>query len=428
MTSKGIGITKNKGFYGWIALSGAAFSLLTSNAWSQSFGVFLPVISNEFHWNRATVALTISLANLAIGLPGPIWGAIISRFGPRINIILGNILIAACLAGLYFLHNLWYLYLLFILIGVGMGIGGPIPTTTVANSWFVKRVSAAQSIVAAAVGLAGFVFPPLATALIAAFGWRTAWVILGGIVLIGSTVISGIMLIRNRPEDMGQVPDGEKARTIEVNSKIESDAKKDVDEPKWPIKKILQMPVTWCIFVFGISFGVALGMIFTHQVAYIQDIGFSPMTAATTMSVWAVGSIVGSLAFGALALRINIRHLTIANFIVLLLSMIILLTSRELILLYVYSALAGMSLGAMFPAFLTFIGDYYGRRLYSQVMGFALALHLLAMAISGTVSGAIFDSTGGYTLAFIFVAIFSVVGMVSVFLARKPRLIKINDV
>jgi MFS family permease len=423
MTTQQIAITKSKGFYGWIALSGAAFSLFASNTWCQSFAVFLPVLSNEFHWNRATVATTLSLANLAIGLPGPIWGALISKFGPRLNIIVGNILIAACLAALYFLHDLWYLYLLFILIGVGMGIGGPISTTTVATNWFSKRASMARGIITAGPGLAGFIFPPLATALIAAVDWRLSWVIIGGITLIGSTVISGMILIRNRPEDMGQVSEGTKAGIIAVDADIESDAKKDEDEVKWPIKKILQLPVTWYIFIFSVAFGVILGTLLTHQVAYIQDIGFSPMTAATTMSVWAAGSITGSLGFGALSLKISIRHLTIANFILVIASMVILLTSQELISLYVYSALAGISLGAMFPAFLSLIGEYYGRKLYARVLGFAFAIHLLALAVSGTVAGAIYDSTGRYTLAFIIVVVFGVIGMVSVFLARKPRLI-----
>ena len=253
MTSKLANTTKSKGFYGWIALSGALLALISGSAFLHSFGVFLPVVANEFSWKRATVAAALSLGLLAMGLPSPLWGMLTTRFGPRINIILGNAVTAACLAGLFFLHDLWYLYLLFIIGGLAAGIGGYIPITTIANNWFSKKVSMAMSLIMASGGLASFVFPPLTTALIAAVGWRLTWVILGGIILVGATVIGGIVMVRNRPEDMGQVPDGIKTEPIKANAKTQTYPEKNESQAEWPLKKLLKMPVTWLIVVFGIA-------------------------------------------------------------------------------------------------------------------------------------------------------------------------------
>jgi MFS family permease len=422
MTSNLANITKSKGFYGWIALSGAVFVLFSANAYLQSFGVFLPVVADTFGWNRATVAAALSLGLLAMGLPSPLYGILTSRFGPRINIILGNILCAACLAGLYFLHDLWYLYLLFIIGGLGAGIGGYIPITSIAVNWFTKKISLALALLLTAGGLASFIFPPLTTALITAVDWRLTWVILGGIILIGSTVIGGIILIRNKPEDIGQIPDGIKVDITGINPEMLTNTENDDDHKKWSMKKLLRLPVTWFIFVFTVSTGVVLGTMTSHQVAYMQDIGFSPLTAATTMSILAVGSMIASLAFGGLALRINIRYLGAFAGILQLAGMVILLTTRELTLLYVYSALVGMGTGALLAAMPTFVGTYFGRQLYSRVMGFINAAHIAASAVSGTFGGAIYDATGNYTLAFLIVVVFIVIGLVSVFLARKPRL------
>jgi MFS family permease len=147
------------------------------------------------------------------------------------------------------------------------------------------------------------------------------------------------------------------------------------------------------------------------------------MTAATTMSVLAIGIIVASLGFGALALRINIRYLGASAFILELLGIIILLTTRELGWLYVYSALVGMGFGALLTAMPIFIGVYYSRRVYSQLIGFAMALNIGAVAISGTIAGLIYDARGSYTLAFTIVICFTLIGLVSVFLARKPELV-----
>jgi MFS family permease len=423
MTSNLANTTKSKSFYGWIALSGALFALFSASSLLQTFGVFLPVIADEFVWKRATVAAALSLGMLAMGLPGPLWGLLTTRFGPRINIILGNALAAACLVGLYFLHDLWYLYLLFIIAGLGAGVGGFIPITSIANNWFSKKVSVAMAMIIASAGLTTFIFPPLTTALIAALGWRITWAILGGIILIGATVIGGIVMIRNRPEDMGQAPDGVKIEPVNVNPKIQTYTEKNESQSEWPLKRLLKMPVAWLIAAFGIANAVVQSTMSTHQIAYMQDIGFSPMTAATTMSVFAVSNIVGSLAFGALALRANIRYLGVSAFIIQLMGMAILFTSRELTLLYIYSALLGMGLGALTVAMPTFAGAYFGRQLYARVIGFTFALYVSAFAVSGTIAGVIYDATGKYTLAFIIMAIFIVIGLVSISLARKPKLI-----
>jgi hypothetical protein len=71
----------------------------------------------------------------------------------------------------------------------------------------------------------------------------------------------------------------------------------------------------------------------------------------------------------------------------------------------------------------TFIGTYYGRKIYPRLLGFAVALHGSAYAASGAIAGVIFDARGSYTLAFIIVLCFTVIGLVSVFLARKPKLL-----
>jgi MFS family permease len=418
---------EKKGFYGWIALSGAVFALIITCSFGQSFGVFLPKLTAEFGWSRAGVAAAFSLSMLALGLLCPLWGILAARFGPRINIILGNTLVSAGFAALYFLHELWFLYVLFVLIGLGSGLGGSIQSTTVANNWFTKKVSMAQGIIGSASGLAGFIFPPLATALIVAVGWRPSWLILGGIVFMGASVIGGMVLVRNRPEDLGQVPDGIEPEPIEVKITERTLPEKSKIAGRRLMKEILQMPVTWFIFAFVFANAFIAGTVFTHQVAHVQDIGFTPMTAATTMSILAVGSIVSSLTFGVLALRVNIRYLAVAAFILQLLAFIIILTSRGLGWIYIYSALVGMGYGALLTAFPTFIGAYYERRQYSQLMGLAMAIHNVAAAAAGTIGGIIFDARGNYSLDFIIVLCLIVIGMVSVFLARKPKLQELAD-
>ncbi|MCD6567466.1 MAG: hypothetical protein J7K94_01830, partial [Dehalococcoidia bacterium] len=112
-----------KGFYGWTALSGAMLVYFTtSGTFFYSYGVFLPIMCNQYDWSRVMVGAGISIALLAFGLPGPLIGASIARFGPRVNIIFGNLLVAIGLACMSIATEIWQLYLFYgVFIGLGAG-------------------------------------------------------------------------------------------------------------------------------------------------------------------------------------------------------------------------------------------------------------------------------------------------------------------
>ena len=153
---------KDRGFYGWIALAGAALVYFTtSGVFYYSYGVFLPAICKEYGWSRALVGGALSVALLALGLPSPLIGTSITRFGPRANIVFGNILIVFGLTGMSIATEVWQLYLFYgILGGLGAGFGLYMASTAVVNNWFIRKRSVAMGLLISTGGLGGFVFPP----------------------------------------------------------------------------------------------------------------------------------------------------------------------------------------------------------------------------------------------------------------------------
>ena len=141
-------IQKVNGFYGWIALGGAALVFFSSSgAFYYSYGVFLPTICNTFGWSRTLVGGALTVALLAFGLPSPLIGASITRFGPRANIVFGNLLSVLGLAGMSIATEAWQLYLFYgILGGLGAGFGLYMASTAVVNNWFIRKRSVAMEI------------------------------------------------------------------------------------------------------------------------------------------------------------------------------------------------------------------------------------------------------------------------------------------
>ena len=417
-------IPKNGGLYGWIALAGAALVYFTtSGAFYYSYGVFLPTICNEFGWSRALVGGALSVALLALGLPSPLIGASIARFGPRANIVFGNLLLVLGLAGMSIATEEWQLYLFYgILGGLGAGFGLYMTSTAVVNNWFIRKRSMAMGLLISAGGLGGFAFPPLATGLISSFGLQMAWLAMAMIVLVCSVLIGGLILIRNEPEEKGQTPDSISNVHANGNEEETRNTSRAYQSPvNWQTGQAIRNPTIWLIATLCSASSLATGTVTAHQVAYIMDIGFSPIVASMTLALVSATSILGRLGFGLLGVRFGVRHLAFFSSFTQVIALLILLTTKSLLLIYAYTVIFGISSGALIVALPTFIGAYYGRIHYSQILGLIFPMIILSEAAGPVIAGAINDTIGTYTFAFIIICGLSTVGLVCAIFAYPPK-------
>ncbi len=365
----------------------------------------------------------VSIALLAFGLPSPLIGASIARFGARANIIFGNLLVVLGLAGMIITTEVWQLYLFYgILVGMGAGFGMYMTSTTVVNNWFIRKRSLAMGLVISAGGLGGFAFPPLATWLISSFGLQMAWLALAIIQLVCAVLIGGLILIRNRPEDMGQTPDSiSNAYANEIEEETSHTPRVYQSPVDWQTRQAIRNPIIWLIATLCSASSLALGTVTAHQVAYLMDIGFSPIVAAMALGLVSGTSILGRLGFGLLGVRFEVRHLAVFGSFTQVIALVILLTTKSLHLIYTYTVLFGISSGAFVVALPTFIGAYYGRVHYTQILGLIFPLTLVAEAAGPIIAGAINDAMGTYIPAFVIITGFSTVGLVCAILAYPPK-------
>ncbi len=411
-----------KRFYGWTALAGAMLVSvgMVGNA-VTSYGVFLPTMSAELDWSRSTLSGPYTAFWIVLGLLGPLAGISISKFGPRKNIILGNLATVLGLLAMSRITEVWHAYLYFgILIGAGQAFGVFIATTTIANNWFIRRRSVAMGLVIAAGGIGGLALPPIISWLISTVGWRWGWVCLAGIHLVLAVALAG-MLIRNKPEELGQVPDGEA---------IESPQGADSGSPMrrrvyqtavdWRVGEALRTPALWLVVAFSAAHIFSLNFLAAHQVAYVQDLGFSLMTAATTLGLLSGMSIIGQLVCGALATRFEGRYLATVCFAGFAVGMSIFMNVSSLPLIYLHTVLSGISYGGLLVLMPVLIGAYFGRVHYPQIMGWTAPIPTLFGAGGPLLAGFIYDSTGSYRQAFVVMLAFLGIGLVCTILARPP--------
>jgi MFS family permease len=196
---------RTKYFYGYnIVAAGFAIQAISIGA-LFAYGVFFKEFQAEFGWSRTMISGASSLAFLVMGAAGILAGRLNDRIGPRILIAVAGAALGIGYLLMSYMQNPWQLYLLYgLVVGLGYCTHDVITLSTIAR-WFVKRRGMMSGIVKVGTGCGQLCVPLIATALIAAYGWRASCFIIGAVAIVALVAVAQLM--RRDPQSMGLMPD-----------------------------------------------------------------------------------------------------------------------------------------------------------------------------------------------------------------------------
>jgi MFS family permease len=397
-------------FYGWVIVAVAFVCFAVGYATWHSFAIFYVAILDEFGWTRAATAATFSVFAIVYGLSSPLSGWLVDRFGPRKVFPLAALLLGVGLLLTPRLSNIWEFYLLFgVIVALGLSGFGTVPTYTLLNNWFAKRRGAASGVALAGIGVGTLMLVPALQAVIDAYGWRTAYMVLAASI-IGVIPILSVTLYRYRPQDVGLLPDGDQAeRKPDQAARSQVRAESLIVDREWvgrswTLPSAVRTGRFWMLFAGRLLELVVLQMFLTHQAAFVVDQGFGTLVAASIVGV--VG-IVGSLAkivWGVVSDRIG-REVTYALACVAgTAGVAIVLTVQAgspVWVLYGYAVAFGFFYGAVAVLMPVISADIFHGRRFGSILGGLYIGGGTGSALGAFLGGYIFDVTGAYTWAFI---------------------------
>lgn len=410
-----------KPFYGWLTLAGVmlAYGGICGNV-TYAFGVFLPSMSETFGWSRQAVSGAYTLYLVVGGMLGPLVGFTIDRFGSRQNIMVGNIAAALGLLGMSQVSEIWHVYLFFgVMGGLGLAFSEFLPATTIINHWFVRKRSMALGFLFASGGMGGFFMPSIIAASMGAVGWRRTWVVLACFQILLGVILAGL-LIRNTPEEEGQLPDGQASGELpdqQIGPKTDHDFSTAED---WSVRDAFRTPTLWLLIMIFSVLLFALNIMATHQVAYLQDLKYSPMVSASALGLMLGASIFGRVASGFLGMRFNVRFLLAIFMACLGCGLLFLMNAHDIVYVYLYSIMTGLGFGGMIVTLPHTLGAYFGRKPFSRIVGWSTPMVTIASAASPILAGYLYDAAGGYMPPFSITCVLVFICVVLSLLARPP--------
>jgi MFS family permease len=374
-------------FRGWRVVFGSAVGLFWGVPISvYSFSVFFKPLMQEFHAGRTAISLAFTLKLIAAALSAAPIGWLTDRYGPRRVILIGTAIFGSILfANRLFSGSIAQFYCFYVLLGFSVGGVGPIPYGSLVSHWFDRFRGLALGLTMLGIGLGAVIMPSVAQTLIARFGWKTAYSILGASVLLICWPVVGYFL-EEKPEDFGLLPDGASARTDDTE-----DAGHGLTALEaWRTRDFWLMG-----FAFILVSASVQGCV-VHMAPLLSDRGFGASAAASGSSLIGSAVMIGRLGTGYLLDRTFAARLASILFAVSASGIaLLLLGNRTAAFAGVF--LVGLGLGAEIDLIPYLTSRYFGLLDFGKVYSSAFAAFALAGAFGPLIMGASFDRTRSYS-------------------------------
>jgi MFS family permease len=409
------------GFYGWVNLVVMFFFNIVFMMMMLSFSVFLPSWVKEFAWSRGDMSLAQAVGLVLMGLTAPLVGIYIMKKGVKTAIVLGNLFSVAGLVLVSFQQHIWQLFLGYgVLIGLGMSIGGSLATMTVINNWFIIKRPMALSISTAAMGFGGVAFNPLLMKLIDSIGWRDTYLAIAAASFLFCVVLPALLLV-DKPENLGQVPDGPgslKTQKAELAHPVTNKLYKTPVE--FTAKEAMLTLTMWLLIGYVVVQFTAMQIMQAHQISFLIDMGFTSPSAAFVGGFFGFMMGISQLGIGFIGLKIKMHFLAIASVFFGIAGLIIILFAHTMGIVILCNVLMGTGFGIQTIALGNLIPDYYGRTEFPKMMGYSMPFTIVFSSIGTPVAGYIREATGSYLPAFQFAIAVLVLGLIFIAFAKPP--------
>ena len=368
---------------GWGVLAAAFAGVMVSFApiIPYTFSLFLDPLHAEFGWKREAMGGAFALAAITVALVSPLIGLLLDRLPPR-RILLPSILFfAIALASLSRLtSHIVQFYLTFFVMGLVANGTAQFAYTRTILTWFTRHRGFALALLLTGSGVGSMLIPPLTQWMIAHHGWRSGFLILGGIALLGLPLTA--MLVRNRPEVAIVRAEHHTDKGVTVAAAMRSAA-------------------FWILAFITILSAFSENGLVTNLASILTQHGVLAATAAIALSVRGGAGILGRLGIGFAIDRVSPER--IQSFV------LALAAAGTLILAFANSAwsallgaaILGAGLGSEADVAPYLLARYFGRRHFSVLYGLTWTAYAIGGATGPLWIGHLYDEAGTYLPRFV---------------------------
>ena len=382
----------------------------------HAYGAYVVLLRGEFGWSKTMLAAAFSMARAESGILGPVQGWLTDRFGPKILIRVGVVVLAVGFMLFSQIASPLTFFTTFFLVALGSSLGGYLPIGVALVAWFRRRRALALSLSAAGMPVGGLLTPLVALAM-THWGWRWTAFLSGMLILAIGTPIAS--LVRHRPEPYGETPDGDPPDA--PPSRATGGRRAAPAGADFTVREAIRTRAFWCM---AIGHGAALlvvSAVLVHLIIHLTErLGFSLQQAAAVVALMTVIQVVAQVVGGWAGDRFSKRAITAGCMVGHAAALLLLASATAFWMVGVFAVLHGLAWGIRGPLMSAMRADYFGSRAFGTITGMASMIVMLGMMAGPLVAGVLADRTGSYETGFQVLAAFAAAGSIFFALAKRP--------
>jgi MFS family permease len=366
----------------WLVVAGAFGVMLVGFGATYSFSAFIEPLERDLAASRGDVSLVFSLAVFLYFVLGGLTGPLAGRIGARPTVLIGIAVVALgfwiagqadSLAGVYAGYTL----------GIGVGIAfAYVPSIAAVQPWFTTNRGFASGLAVSGIGVGTLGAPPLVAWIIDAYGWRIAFELLAGGVLVFGALAA--LLLAGSPM-LAALPRAAFGAAIRSRRFA-------------------------LLYTASVLVSVGAFLPFVHLVPYAQMQGIPRTTAVLLVGAIGAGSTAGRFLLSGIADRLGRERSLAALYAGAGVVLVAWLLSSSTWALFAVAAFYGLCYGGYVALLPAFIADVFGARQASSVIGLHFTSVGIGTLFGPTFAGYAFDFTGTYTAAIVVSALLTFVG------------------
>ncbi len=404
-------------FYGW-KIAAATFVVLFVGLCSGFYtvSVFLEPIQQATGWSRTQISLGFTIAALLVGLLSPVVGMAVARLGVKKVQLFGALVTGTGLILASFIQALWQYYAIYIIMAVGLASVGLVPSQTIISHWFDRRRGTAMGMIMTGIGLGGMAMVFIASVANEAYGWRWTYRLLGGLVL-GIVVPVILIVIRNRPEELGLVPDGIAASVSEISVSQKHKG--------FTVKEAFRtLPFKLACLIMAL-FSIILGGLTMHAIALFRSYGVDQANMMWSLTLGV--SVLGRIVFGYLSDKVSKKHLLLVSWLLHIMGLgSVMMIAGMSWFVWGFVMFYGLALGSFVTLMPLFIGEKFGVEHFSKLIGIIGLFQVIGLAVGSVLLGKIYDATASYANAVTLLFAISIGALMVTAFIGQPRQLSVG--
>ncbi|MEY8383267.1 MFS transporter [Christensenellaceae bacterium 44-20] len=409
---------KKKPFYGWVIVAASvALMMLGCGAFTGAAAAYIAPVCAQMGFAKGEFTLYRTIVSLLGALLMPVFARLIRKAGVKKVMLIGLMGNALAYTLYSFAGALWQFYLAAALEGIFTNGISFLSIGVLINNWFLDNRSTVAGIAYAGTGLGGAVFVPIISQLAERLGWRWAY---RGVAAVSVAVLLPVilLLLRDRPAQMGLAPYQAPGKKQEEG---QAPAGAGSGVSLFAAKK---MPAFWLLIFGFFLLNICCGGPSNHNVAFLQDLGYSTAFAAAVTSGYMAVVAAGKIAAGTLFDRLGTPRTALLLCAACIGFPVLALFCRVPGIPWAYAAFLGFTGMGPSVGISALVRHVFGDRDFASIFSLASMASTLGAAVAAPLMGVIYDASGSYTPAWMLWLVFSVLMaacLMGALLAAKKR-------